>query len=106
MPSWVESSCLDSGYWWGAEFVLHRGEHAQRGVPALSIVEDFQVLEERDAQLQPGPPPSAVEQFDLNPGPEGFPERIESWHVRLPTLLSFRALPPDLGHTRHWILRI
>lgn len=62
----MESSCLVSRYRWGAEFVLHRAEHAQGGVPALSVVEDFQVLKERGGQLQPGPPPSAVEQFDLD----------------------------------------
>lgn len=37
VPGWVESSCLVSGYWRGAEFVLHRAEHAQGGVSALSI---------------------------------------------------------------------
>lgn len=40
-PSWVESRCLVSGYRRGAEFVLHRAEHAQRGVPALSAMEDL-----------------------------------------------------------------
>ena len=59
-----------SGYWWGAEFVLHWAEHAQGGVSTLSVMEDFQVLEERGGQLQPGAPPSAVEQFDLDSGPE------------------------------------
>ena len=30
------------GYWWGPEFVLHRAEHAQRGVPVLPVVEDLE----------------------------------------------------------------
>jgi hypothetical protein len=34
-------------------------------VSALSVVEDFQVLEEHGGLLQSGAPPSAVEQFDL-----------------------------------------
>ncbi|GAA3782748.1 hypothetical protein GCM10022206_22410 [Streptomyces chiangmaiensis] len=51
-------------------------ESEQGGVPALPVVENLQVLEQGGGQLQSGAPPSAVEQFDLAPGPEGLHHRL------------------------------
>jgi hypothetical protein len=54
----------------GLEFVLDRGEHADGGVAALAVVEDFLVLEDRVGQLDPGLPFPAVEQLGLHAAPD------------------------------------
>lgn len=51
-------------------FELYRGEVADRGVAALSVVEDLDVLEHRVGQVEPGAPLLAVHQFDLHARPE------------------------------------
>jgi hypothetical protein len=51
----------------GVELRTRRYEHAKRRVPALTIVEDLEVLEDRRGQFDAGVPPFAVEQLDLHP---------------------------------------
>src|SRR5688572_6425998 len=49
---------------------LDRCQHTERRVPALTIVEDLEVLEQRVGELQsrsPGPP---VQELDLDAAPE------------------------------------
>jgi hypothetical protein len=55
---------------------LDGGEHAERRMSALAVVEDLKVLEDRICEFDPCPPPSAVEEFDLHPAPEGFDHRV------------------------------
>jgi len=47
-----------------SRFELDRSEHAKRRVPALAVVEDLQVLEDRGRELNAGVPAFAVEQLD------------------------------------------
>ena len=46
---------------------IGRGEHAERGVPAAAVVEDFQVTEQGVGQFEAGAPALPVEQFGLDP---------------------------------------
>ena len=59
-----------------AQFVFDRGEHAERGVAALAVVEDLEVFEDRVGQFQAGPPLAAVEQFGLHAAPERLDHRV------------------------------
>lgn len=40
---------------------IRSGEHAERGVASLAVVEDLEVLEDRFGEFQPRPPFAAVE---------------------------------------------
>lgn len=51
-----------SGYWADdvvAAFVFHGVQVAEGGVPALTVVEDLEVLEDRVGRLDPGAPAMA-----------------------------------------------
>jgi hypothetical protein len=51
-----------------SSFELDGGEHAERWVAALTVVEDLEVLEDRVGEFDPGPPAFAVEELDLRVG--------------------------------------
>src|ERR1700733_1733704 len=51
-------------------FKLHRRNVAERAVQALGVVEVLDPLGDGDRQLDLGPPPLPVEQFDLHRAPE------------------------------------
>lgn len=68
----ARSACLVAGVLVVAELVLDRAEHAERGVPPLTVVEDLKVLEDRVGELETGVPSLAVEELDLHPRPERF----------------------------------
>ena len=66
----VDSGCWSSCHWLlvGLDhFILDRRPHRERAVTSLPIVEDLEVLEDRDAQLHAGPPLLAVQQLGLHP---------------------------------------
>ena len=68
-PGFLGAGLFASGDGWGdlAEpFILDRGEHAQRAVAALPVVEDLQVLEDRVGQFDAGAPPPSVELLGLH----------------------------------------
>ena len=48
-------------------FELYRRHHAERGVSALAVVPDLDVVEHRIGELDPGGPALAVEELDLHP---------------------------------------
>ena len=56
---------------------LYRGEHRERAVPALTVVEDLEVVfEDRVRELDAGTPALPVQQLDLHPRPERFDHRV------------------------------
>src|SRR2546423_5980567 len=55
---------------------LDRRQHTERRVPALTVMEDFQVLEERGGQLQTRGPDLPVQELDLHATPERFHQRV------------------------------
>lgn len=57
-------------------FELDGGQHAKRGVPAVTVVEDLEVAEDLGGELDPGVPALAVEELDLHPRPERLDHRV------------------------------
>lgn len=45
-------------------------------MPSLTVVEDFDVVEDRFRQIEPGPPVLSVQQFDLHRLPMRFHHRV------------------------------
>ena len=71
----------DSGFscrcgWLISSFELDWCDHAKRGVPSLTIVEDLEVVEDGVRQLDSCAPTLPVEEFDLHPAPERLDEGI------------------------------
>src|SRR5215218_1737616 len=56
--------------------VLSRGDHAERGVAALAVVERLDVLEHRGLELEPGRPSAAVDELLLERGEERLGDRV------------------------------
>ena len=52
-----------------AESILAWGEHAERRVAPLLVVEDLEVFEHGVGPLDPGAPPPAVQQLGLHASP-------------------------------------
>jgi hypothetical protein len=63
---WISCRCR----WLIDGFELDGCEHAKRGVAALAVVEDLEVLEDRVGELDSGVPALAVEELDLHAAPE------------------------------------
>ena len=64
---------LESGGVVGVEvavLVLGWGEHAEGGVAASAVVEEFDVVVDRGGELDAGLPGFSVEQLDLHAAPE------------------------------------
>ena len=71
----------DSGFscrcgWLISSFELDWCDHAKRGVPSLTMVEDLEVVEDGVRQLDSCAPTLPVEEFDLRPAPERLDEGI------------------------------
>ena len=56
--------------------VFDRGEHPERAVTSLSVVEDLEVLEDRVGELDASLPLATVEQLDLHAAPERLDDRV------------------------------
>lgn len=50
-----------------SSFELDGCQHAKRRVPTLAIVPDLEKLEDSGGQLDPGLPPTRIQELDLQP---------------------------------------
>jgi transposase-like protein len=62
--------------WLMAVLELDGCEHAKRRVPALTVVEDLEVFEDRVRELDAGAPSLPVEQLDLHAAPERLDDGV------------------------------
>jgi hypothetical protein len=76
-PRWLTSSSCESGDVGGVKLLeFNRGAPAQGAVASLPVVEDLQVFKDRVGELDTGPPPLAIQQLGLHPGPERLDHRV------------------------------
>jgi hypothetical protein len=62
----------------GDRLELRWGEISERGVPALAVVEDRDVLEDRGAQVGLGWPAAAVDELLLQGREEGLGDGVDA----------------------------
>ena len=67
---WSQGIELCRCRWTTSSFEHDWCKHAKRRVPALAVVEDLEVFEDRCGEFEPGAPPLPIEKLDLHPAPE------------------------------------